>query len=975
MEGLHVKIIEKLKPREKSHFNLAEGILYLPKAGSFEVTIQEYDDELKLLNDKLATTQKGNQESTKQIKEEYDKIQDQQKKWYSLTPQQRIELKRDIKRHEYNKKSYEEGTKKYNKKLQSLQNSIDNLKNKYADVRWISSLVSGTPTFSKESFNTTFKEGVIRHTINFPKALEGGGFIYIEPYHYIPDKEKKDNNPEQEKLYAPQNTPPFGCFIAAAGTPEIITAEWKDEFGFNITEEVAFGSMVYLHIYTAGLYGQELQIKLVDTYRTDATLQITETDKDGRPIQKLDHKVIDTFVKKVEVHAYDPEKEPQLDPPDNAATASLVDEVLKKSYPNIQKCVFPVFIEPGWQLQGAGNNINPNFIEDKGTHLKINPIIYHTGIKDGKIDLEDCILEVDEEADPIYNKAPLNSNSVVTIDESSASQANDGRTRKDFTFGIFIDGTSNNSYNTKAREAFEKRTGIIANAQEDVDKYKEKKYRYKKDSSYENGPSNPAILYENYKDDPSNQTHLTFKIYTEGIGTWTTPDENGNLNVKDYENDDIIGGGLGLTAEYQKEGTGIITKVRKTIEKMASKMLDAVKDKKETIGTITIDIFGFSRGAAAARNFVHEITLDAYKAILMSRGPNDFGMYYDHNGYSVSSTYNQENPLLPKKGYLGYLLTEANKTFDNLTIRFAGLFDTVPHHGFNQKNDVKDLGLDSINKANYVVHLVADDEHRYNFSLAKISSVKKVSPDSGQSGGIELYLPGVHSDIGGDYVEGRGEKNKIDADPSYQKMRDLRQELIAQGWFKEDELRIYDAFDRECNDENYQNALVSNFLLKSDRKYISNQYGLIPLHIMADFCLKKQVPIDHKPIDHSKKLNENDSNLVKRYGFRNIEAIPDNVSFLYRIEKRLYEYAFKGGEKYIFEKTLKQAIEVLKDYAEKEIKGKEQLDQAKAKNKDIKLLRNKYLHWNSTYGSSFGEQIIEKNKPRIVKEKRKRDTI
>jgi hypothetical protein len=76
-----------------------------------------------------------------------------------------------------------------------------------------------------------------------------------------------------------------------------------------------------------------------------------------------------------------------------------------------------------------------------------------------------------------------------------------------------------------------------------------------------------------------------------------------------------------------------------------------------------------------------------------------------------------------------------------------------------------------------------------------------------------------------------------------------------------------------------------------------------------------------------------------------------------------------------WEKTLKQAIEVLKDYAEKEIKGKEQLDQAKAKNKDIKLLRNKYLHWNSTYGSSFGEQIIEKNKPRIVKEKRKRDTI
>jgi len=38
--------------------------------------------------------------------------------------------------------------------------------------------------------------------------------------------------------------------------------------------------------------------------------------------------------------------------------------------------------------------------------------------------------------------------------------------------------------------------------------------------------------------------------------------------------------------------------------------------------------------------------------------------------------------------------------------------------------------------------------------LADISSVAKTSPDSGKKGGIELSFPGVHSDVGGSYVDG-----------------------------------------------------------------------------------------------------------------------------------------------------------------------------------------------------------------------------
>jgi len=337
-----------------------------------------------------------------------------------------------------------------------------------------------------------------------------------------------------------------------------------------------------------------------------------------------------------------------------------------------------------------------------------------------------------------------------------------------------------------------------------------------------------------------------------------------------------------------------------------------------------------------------------------------------------SNKYKQENPLLLKKGHLEYLLTEANKTFNRLVIQFAGLYDTVPHQGFHQSNDVKDLGLNSINQADYVVHLVADDEHRLNFSLVNISSVKKVSPDSGEKGGIELYLPEVHCDVGGSYVEGRPENNKrIDAFFSYQKLKELKQELIAQGWFKNHELTMYDNY-QEITDKNYHEA-KTKVILNSTREYLSNQYSFIPLHIMVDFCLKKQVPID-------------DSTVLKNYNFRDIKAILENIKFLNNIETKLHKYAFEGGEKYVFEEpqTFTQpdivydpqhATKALQEYEERQITGQKQLDEAIAlKNKDIKFLRNNYLHWNSVYGQDdVVDEIAQPHKPNIDENgKRKR---
>jgi hypothetical protein len=111
-----------------------------------------------------------------------------------------------------------------------------------------------------------------------------------------------------------------------------------------------------------------------------------------------------------------------------------------------------------------------------------------------------------------------------------------------------------------------------------------------------------------------------------------------------------------------------------------------------------------------------------------------------------------------KQGALGDLLNrnagDFSRTFDNqygndIKMGFIGLFDTVPSiAGFTNLGRVKSpiapgvrLYLDRQYFTD-VVHLVAHDECRANFALSR---VKPAHP--------EYTLPGVHSDIGGSYLD------------------------------------------------------------------------------------------------------------------------------------------------------------------------------------------------------------------------------
>ena len=261
------------------------------------------------------------------------------------------------------------------------------------------------------------------------------------------------------------------------------------------------------------------------------------------------------------------------------------------------------------------------------------------------------------------------------------------------------------------------------------------------------------------------------------MGTNTLGDEN--LNVISYEENDIEGKGLGTGT------SGIVKRVTRSIIQMVDKI--NLRDI-EKIGTLTVDVFGFSRGAAAARHFVHEITLNPY---FINDG-------FDHMERQIETQYFDK--YLPKGGYLTYLLTVKGVKYDRLVIRFAGLYDTVAHYGIYQGNDIKELGLNSISVAKNILHLTAGDEHRKNFSLSRI--IRKENH-------IELNMPGVHCDVGGSYTEGRPEgigkgikgqdtdELHVLADDETEesvntstKLETLKNTLIQEGWFQNNQINV-----------------------------------------------------------------------------------------------------------------------------------------------------------------------------------------
>jgi hypothetical protein len=254
----------------------------------------------------------------------------------------------------------------------------------------------------------------------------------------------------------------------------------------------------------------------------------------------------------------------------------------------------------------------------------------------------------------------------------------------------------------------------------------------------------------------------------------------------------VVGGGLGA-GDY-----GITQKVSDA----RSRIIKVIKDHHFlSIDKCAFDVIGFSRGAAAARYFVSQL-----------------------------GTLN--NLLKFQK------LPEAKM----ILVNFVGLFDTVASHWFYHKNDPKDLCLDAVKGALSVVQLAAADEYRENFSLTNIKS----AVDKGV--GIEITLPGAHSDIGGGYCDNDDEIDlqvlDIDAftginDAQAKKRFDeIRALYMNEGWYTNCDI---------AKKENWWNEL------KASRSGIKNAYSLIPLEIMIHHAQKCGLTFDTSKIEAALK--------------------------------------------------------------------------------------------------------------------------
>ena len=506
--------------------------------------------------------------------------------------------------------------------------------------------------------------------------------------------------------------------------------------------------------------------------------------------------------------------------------------------------------------------------------------------------------------------------------------------------GMFFDGTGNNRFNSESLYYTKVKGNNDRIKSSEIptqlsftltpEKIKEKdisKINISNRDSYWNPYSNIVKLHDLYKEKSetdlrTKKNKYTLKQYVEGIGT------------EKYKEDSIGGSSIG------RGDTGIIAKVERGIKDLVrEKIATLPKDKK--IYKIVFDVFGFSRGAAAARHFCNEVKKPAYYVTRTKRDPYD---KYDRNARILTD----EKDLVKHAG--GILGTELNKiglkpyeeTYNNIEIRFLGLFDTVvsdlvvkENLGYiatlfttkpwipiiaqeyleDIKTNISGLGIKK------VFQIRANDEWRANFAYTPTED------------GYTLSMLGAHSDIGGGYAEldkytsilGFFDATK-GGEEIFKQQEKIRKYFIDNNYCKENEIwfeKIYEhtsGFAIESSPTEtttiYKKKISDHYILKTSR-YISNKYSLVPMYVMLQ-----------KAIDYGVPFYKNYDEATPKPPYRFEYEIPDTEEF-----KMLREY-------------LKEMLDISKKKDEEEDESKKNYSLSAEM---FKHIRNRYVHLSSHY--------------------------
>ena len=572
-------------------------------------------------------------------------------------------------------------------------------------------------------------------------------------------------------------------------------------------------------------------------------------------------------------------------------------------------------------------------------------------------------------------------------------------TKKDemqLSFGLFFDGTNTNAFNTRARkrtyqlEEYEDQSKpenrataldkALTEAHSKGEEYNKITLQKQiKDNSYNTDFSNVARQFLGVKD-----SKVYEAIYIEGIGTQPAPSEQEEATtdskkiqkIVERMEDQILPKAVG-----RLNTTGIRDKALRACEELAKRIIkikgktknDPQKNKKLTL--ITIDVFGFSRGATAAHNFLYEINgkkreEDIKTTSRRERRPdletpideskfNDYetghslvyeDVYYTKDYIKVNPQYLEKGNKLPRFGYLGYLLLEsALFTKEDLAhiwlnVRFIGLYDTVSSYidkdiitpkkqhdkltgsykmsYFSFSSGIDSLQLNNIGRFSKAIHLTAADEHRANYSLTRLEPDEKGEV-------IEKTLPGVHSDVGGSYA------NTLD-DPKQKTMQervvidlvDRKDSLIAPKIGENISSQVIKLTEKIIKNKNL--ILSQYFFRKEDLEVINFFHSLRSILLGSYIAIQgtrqlskeySYIPLHFMEQFFKDEIGKDiDNILVEEMTIKYPIEVKEHA-ILKQVKKRLMEYVFGKGEPLDFptDENIKTLIDIYttssKEYA------------------------------------------------------------
>ncbi|EKB18175.1 T6SS phospholipase effector Tle1-like catalytic domain-containing protein [Aeromonas veronii] len=395
--------------------------------------------------------------------------------------------------------------------------------------------------------------------------------------------------------------------------------------------------------------------------------------------------------------------------------------------------------------------------------------------------------------------------------------------------GVFFDGTSNNTFNhEKGKNALEAALAKCSPQEQAalLEQCFEGTLPGGLNNSEKNDVTNIGKAHDLYL--PPSKSSFFVKVYVEGIGT-----------AKGH-NDTKAGAGVdkGETSSASRVEQACRTQIVAEIKEQLERILPTI----ECIHKVEFDVFGFSRGASAARQFVNRI---------------------DQKGDHPLVEAMANAPDIPLKAGFDW------SKRDDVRIQFVGLFDTVISSYLWGKRSVT-LAPDC---AERVVHIIAADEWRYHFDLTRIKNMASDLPATF----TEVIIPGAHSDIGGGYYSRWSLRDPNYASPvitetkviatfestesrystatksdAYSKATAYAKMRAAQGWAKGVELL-----------SSYNNTTVSGYLnvlpqrpetvskdaseqeVKVDvvlHRVVEGEYSRIPLHMMVEAARDAGVP-------------------------------------------------------------------------------------------------------------------------------------